>query len=89
MNVYFAWRFWRLSTGKACIKKCVVQKRTPSYTWAVPNELVNTKLSNENKFDKNGRGKYSQEPCCERLFFTEKGAFHYATKLNQDRTPYR
>lgn len=84
----FVWRVWRLTTGQARISKCVVQKKTPSYIWATDPALVHTKLSNEDKFDTNGFGKYSGEPCLERLFFFESQAIAYAAELNKNPKPY-
>ncbi len=90
-NNTFAYRVWRLSTGKAHIEKVVVVKRTKTYVWVSPPNLAHTDyaMSIKNKFAvADGRGNYSQEPCCERLFFTEQGAFNYAMKLNENRKPY-
>ncbi|NJK77363.1 MAG: hypothetical protein HC942_29845 [Microcoleus sp. SU_5_6] len=84
----FVWRVWRLTTGQAQIQKCVIQKKTPSFVWAIPPALRNTKVSNSDKFDANGLGKYSQEPCVERLFFFESQAIAYAEELGKNPKPY-
>jgi hypothetical protein len=87
----FAWRVWRISNGKAHIEKVVVAKRTKTYVWAVSAGHENTAyaMSTKNKFAvATGCGNYSQEPCCERLFFTEQEAFNYAIELNKNRKPY-
>jgi hypothetical protein len=85
----FVWRVWRLTTGQARIYKCVVQKKTPSYIWAIDPVLKHTSLSTENKFNASGIGKYSGEPCVERLFFMESQAIAYAAELNKNPKPYK
>lgn len=84
----FVWRVWRLTTGQARIKKCVIQKKTPSHIWVTTPELQHIKLSREDMFDANGCGKYSCEPCLERLFFFESQAISYATEINENPKPY-
>ena len=82
------WKVWRLTTGQAKIAKCVVQKKTPSYIWAVEPYYADLKLSNRHRFDVNGHSQYSGEPCLERLFFFESQAIAYAAELNKNPKPY-